>query len=114
MSDTCVRQAKKTRARKRNIAVQLQIALDDAAKAMTADISVQKLAQVRIACLLKMQSRERSAKLEKALATVEKLTVENERLRSELAQALNAKVQRPLTDIERVISDYEKEKQGEQ
>lgn len=98
---------KKTRTRKRSIAIQLQQALDDAARAMTADISVQKLIQTRLDCLLKMQARERHDKLNRALAEVASLQSENERLR-EIAKP----TVRPMTPAEQVLAKYEQEKQG--
>jgi hypothetical protein len=103
---------KKTRIRKRSISIQLQQALDDAAKAMSADISVQKLIQTRIACLLKMQARERHDKLKRALSEVTRLTAENERLNQELAKP----AARPLTEVEQVLAKYEasKKKNGGQ
>ncbi len=75
----------KKRFRKRSIAIQLQQALDDAAASMTADVSVQKLAQTRIDALVKMQAREQNQKLERALSEVKRLTAENEKLSAELA-----------------------------
>jgi len=104
---------KKTRIRKRSISIQLQQALDDAAKAMSADISVQKLIQTRIACLLKMQARERSDKLKRALAEVERLTAENEQLK---AAALAKPVARQQSAVEQVLANYEasKKKNGGQ
>lgn len=75
-------QATKKRVRRRNLAVQLQIALDDAANAMTADISVQKLVQTRLDCLLTMQARERNDKLKRLTAEIERLKQENLKLHS--------------------------------
>ena len=101
--------------RRRSLAVQLQAALDDAAKAMSADISVQKLVQARIDCLLKLQAREGNDKLKRAETEVERLTVENQRLKQELAAALAAKpAVRPMTDIERTLAQYEASKSGTQ
>ena len=102
----------KRRIRRRSIDIQLQQGLDDAAKAMTADISVQKLAQARLAVLAKMQACERNDKLKKALAEVERLTAENERLKSELAQALLAArvPARSLTPAEQALAKYEASK----
>jgi hypothetical protein len=101
---------KKTRTRKRSISVQLQQALDDAAKAMSSDISVQKLIQTRIACLLKMQARERSDSLKRALAEVERLTVENERLKAELAQALAKTTIRQLDPVQIALAKLDAKK----
>ncbi len=104
-----ITQPKKMRIRKRSIAIQLQTALDDAAKAMTADASVQKLAQTRLDCLLKMQARERHDKLKRALAEVERLTAENERLRQEL---VTKPASRPLTEVELALQNYAAKKNG--
>ena len=110
MSDSQI----KKRVRRRSLAVQLQAALDDAAKAMSADISVQKLVQARIDCLLKLQARERNDKLKRAETEVERLTVENQRLKKELAAALAKPAVRPMTDIERTLAQYEASKSGTQ
>lgn len=104
----------KKRVRRRSLAVQLQAALDDAAKAMSADISVQKLVQARIDCLLKLQAREGSEKLKRAETEVERLTVENQRLKQKLAAALAKPAARPMTDIERTLAQYEASKSGTQ
>ena len=112
MSDIDVR-PKRPRVRKRSTSIQLQIALDDAAKAMTADISAQKLVQQRIACLLKMQARERNDKLRTALATIKQSQAEIEKLKTELATALATKpAARPLDPVKIALANYEKEKNG--
>jgi hypothetical protein len=106
----------KKRVRRRSLAVQLQAALDDAAKAMSADISVQKLVQARIDCLLKLQAREGNDKLKRAETEVERLTVENQRLKQELAAALAKPAARPTSAVTQVLAQYEAEKSagGEQ
>jgi single-stranded DNA-specific DHH superfamily exonuclease len=105
-------QPTKPRIRKRSIAVQLQAALNaaevlDRADASELTISRIKLAQTRLVVLSKALNRERSTKLEKALAEVEKLTAENERLKQELTAKPAA---RPMTDIEQALAQYEEEK----
>ena|SRR5579862_4192185 len=108
MSDIFV---KKKRQRQRNIAGQLQAALDDAAGAMTAGISVQKLVQTRLDCLLKVQARERNDKLKRACTDLKAAKAEIERLKSELARALATKpVARPTSAVTQVLAQYEAEK----
>ena len=104
-------QQKPRRVRKRSIAVQLQAALNaaealDRADASELAISRIKLAQTRLVVLSKALNRERHEKLKRALAEVEGLTSENERLKAELAAKPTA---RPMTDIDRVLAKYEEE-----
>jgi len=101
-------QPKKVSVRRRNLEVQLQIALDDAAKAMTADISVQKLVQTRLDCLLKMQARDKTDKLNRALTDIKAAKAEIERLKSELAKALAAKpVVPPMSAVKQLLAQHE-------
>jgi len=79
------------RVRRKSIGGQIQIALDDAAKAMSADISVQKLVQTRLDCLLKLQARERHDKFRKLTDELKSAKAEIEKLKGELAAALSAK-----------------------
>lgn len=113
-------QTKKGRVRKRNLAIQLQEALNSAQsldKEPTNDLTIarMKFLQTRLAVLTTMQARERHDKLKLALAEVERLTAENEKLKQELAAALAAKpAARPLSDIEQVLARYAAEKKGEE
>ena len=99
------------RVRRRSIDVQLQIALDDAAKAMTADISVQKLAQARLDCLLTMQARERHDKIRKLADELKVVRAENERLKEQLKEVAT-KTARPLSEVEIALQKYEREKES--
>jgi uncharacterized protein YdcH (DUF465 family) len=81
---------KKTRIRKRSLAIQLEAALRDAARASdtNADRSTQSLIQARLQVLNHRLSREESGKLTKALAEVERLRKQNEKLKDDLATAV--------------------------
>ena len=101
------------RVRRRSLAGQLQVALDDAAKAATADISTQKLIQTRIDCLLKLQARDRNDKLRKMSDELRAVRAENARIKDELAIALAAKPRsRPLSEVEQALAKYEASKNG--
>ena len=101
----------KKRIRKRAIAIQIQQCLDDAARATTADISTQKLIQVRLKTLTTMQARERSDKLKRAETDLKTAKVEIERL-----QELNRVTAKPrtLTVAEQALASYEATKNGGQ
>jgi hypothetical protein len=106
--------AKQKRIRRRSLAVQLQQALDEAAKAATGDpdelaISRIKLAQTRLVVLSKALNRERHDKLRRAEAEVSRLGLENEKLKQELAAKPAA---RPLTEVDQVLAKYEASKQN--
>jgi hypothetical protein len=109
-------QAAKRRVRRRNLAVQLQAALNSAQEleqAEQSDLSIarMKLVQTRIDCLLTMQARERHDKIRKLTDELKVVKAENERLRQELAAALAAKpAVRPLTEVELVLANYEASK----
>jgi uncharacterized protein YdcH (DUF465 family) len=81
---------KKTRIRKRPLTIQLEAALRDAARASeaNADRSTKSLIQVRLQVLNHRLSREESGKLTRALAEVEHLRQENDKLKNDLATAL--------------------------
>jgi hypothetical protein len=91
-----VQKPKKTRIRKRSLDIQLEAALRDAAAACEngADPSTKGLIQCRLQIINHRLNRQRYAKLEKALAEVNALRTENERLKGELAQALKQIEQR--------------------
>jgi hypothetical protein len=107
----------KKKFRGRSLVTELRLALADAArleKIKSPDettISRMKLASVRIASLTSLLKRKQPTKLKKALAAVERLEVENARLRQELAAALAARpATRQLSDVEKVLAKYEAEK----
>jgi hypothetical protein len=102
------------RFRGRSLDLQLQEAVRDAQKLMTAgtddaSISRMKLAQTRITSLQRLLNRRESAKLKKALLEIGRLTAEVSRLKQELAAKPGA---RPLTEVELALAQYEKEKGG--
>jgi len=107
-------QPKKPRIRKRSIAMQLQIALKDAELAATSKetdeytIARMRLLQTRLKILSVKESREKFDQTRKLKAEVERLRGENERLRADME---GKGAPRPMNDIERVLSQYEMEKQ---
>jgi hypothetical protein len=112
-------QATKKRVRRRNLAVQLQAALNSAQEleqAEQSDLSIarMKLVQTRIDCLLTMQARERHDKIRKLTDELKVVRAENERLRQELAALSVKPAVRPMTDIERTLAQYEASKSGTQ
>lgn len=110
------------RVRRRNLAVQLQAALNSAQEleqAEQSDLSIarMKLVQTRLDCLLTMQARERHDKLRKLTDELKVVRAENERLKSELARTLAAKpVVPPMSAVKQILAQHEAEKStgGEQ
>lgn len=81
------------RTRRRSAALQIQEILNSARRLddePTSELSIarMKFLQTRLNVLSQMQARENNQTLERAIAEVESLRIENERLRQELAQAL--------------------------
>jgi hypothetical protein len=82
----------KKRIRRRSATLQLQVALQDAASLMRLEASDElsisriKLAQCRLNVLAQMQARENDQKLKRAIAEIDRLKTENERLRAEPAR----------------------------
>ncbi len=106
--------AKQKRIRRRSLAIQLQQALDEAAKAATGDadelaISRIKLAQTRLVVLSKALNRERHDKIRTLTTKLKSAQAENERLKAALAAKVTA---RPLTEVDRVLAKYEAEKKN--
>ena len=106
--------AKQKRIRRRSLAIQLQQALDEAAKAATGDpdelaISRIKLAQTRLVVLSKVLNRERHDKIRTLTTKLKAAQAENERLKAALAAKVTA---RPLTEVDRVLAKYEAEKKN--
>ena len=100
------------RVRRRSLGVLMELTLRDAEAAATADPTTQRLIQTRLNILSKALARERSDKMKRLTAEVERLTVENTRLRSELAQALTVKVTTTRPDIAKILSDFQRENNG--
>ncbi len=105
--------AKQKRIRRRSLAIQLQQALDEAAKAATGDpdelaISRIKLAQTRLVVLSKVLNRERHDKIRTLTTKLKAAQAENERLKSEFAAKPTA---RSLTEVEQALAKYEASKQ---
>ena len=101
---------RKNRIRRRKVEIQIQECLNDAATAMTADISVQKLVQTRLSCLLKLQARERNDKIQRLTQEVTALKAEVERLTDASLKSLKPATARPLSTAEQALAQYEKGK----
>jgi hypothetical protein len=101
---------KQKRIRKRSLAIQLEQALRDAEAAMGKDISTQKLAQTRVVTLNRMLAREEKYRLADLEAEVTRLATENQELKREAEVA--AKPIQQVTEIDRVLAQYEAEKAG--
>jgi hypothetical protein len=101
---------KQKRIRKRSLAIQLEQALRDAEAAMGKDISTQKLAQTRVVTLNRMLAREEKYRLADLEAEVTRLATENQELKREAEVA--AKPVQQVTEIDRVLVQYEAEKAG--
>jgi hypothetical protein len=101
---------KQKRIRKRSLAIQLEQALRDAEAAMGKDISTQKLAQTRVVTLNRMLAREEKYRLADLEAEVTRLATENQELKREAEVA--AKPVQQVTEIDRVLAQYEAEKAG--
>ncbi len=81
------------RVRRRTAALQIQETLNSARRLddePTSELSIarMKFLQTRLNVLSQMQARENNQTLKRAIAEVESLRIENERLRQELVQAL--------------------------
>jgi len=100
---------KKKYVRKRRTDLALEVALRHAAAATEsgADPATKGLIQTRLNILNQQLTRERNDKLKRALAEIERLRVENEKLKSELAQALAGQPKSPVTlEIEQALAKY--------
>jgi hypothetical protein len=110
-------QTKQKRIRKKSIARQLQQALDHARQELeTKDrdelsISRIKLAQTLVVTLNKALSRERNDKVKRLTNENASLKAENTDLKIEIAR-LTEPVPKPMTEIGRVLAQYEASKTG--
>jgi len=111
---------KQKRIRRKRLDLQLEQALRDAEAAMTADGATKYLITTRLNVLSQQLARERSAKLEEALAEVERLTAENQELRLKGGKAeetpsnptTSSSTQSQPTEIDLVLQKYEAERKN--
>jgi hypothetical protein len=108
---------KQKRIRRKRLDLQLEQALRDAEAAMTADGATKYLITTRLNVLSQQLARERSAKLEEALAEVERLTAENQELRLKGGKAEETPsnptlTQSQPTEIDLVLQKYEAERKN--